>query len=62
MVDLCRGPHVLNTGVLKEAAVGSMTSAFWRGDATKDSLQVPATWSSYVEGGMTSSRRHHRNA
>ena len=40
MVDLCRGPHVLNTGVLKEAAVGNMTSAFWRGDAAKDSLQV----------------------
>ena len=40
MVDLCRGPHVPNTGVLREAAVGNMTSAFWRGDATKDALQV----------------------
>ena len=40
MVDLCRGPHVPHTGVLKEAAVGAMTSAFWRGDAAKDSLQV----------------------
>lgn len=44
MVDLCRGPHVLNTGVLKEAAVGAMTSAFWRGDAAKDSLQAGHLW------------------
>lgn len=40
MVDLCRGPHVPNTGVLKEMAAGALTSAFWRGDAAKASLQV----------------------
>ena len=40
MVDLCRGPHLPNTGMLKEAATGAMTGAFWRGDATKPALQV----------------------
>ena len=40
MVDLCRGPHVPNTGVLKEMTPGALTCAFWRGDATKPALQV----------------------
>jgi len=39
MVDLCHGPHVPNTGVLKCQAVNSMSRAFWRGDVKKDGLQ-----------------------
>lgn len=39
MVDLCHGPHVPNTGVLKCHAVGNMSRAFWRGDAKNEGLQ-----------------------
>jgi threonyl-tRNA synthetase len=39
MVDLCTGPHVPNTGVLKNIAINQMSRAFWRADAQKDSLQ-----------------------
>lgn len=39
MVDLCRGPHVPNTSVLKAQAVTNASRAFWRGDTSKDGLQ-----------------------
>lgn len=39
MVDLCRGPHVPNTGLLKAVAVTQASRAFWRADVTKDPLQ-----------------------
>jgi len=38
MVDLCRGPHVPNTGYLKAVAVNSASRAFWRADAKKEGL------------------------
>ena len=40
MVDLCRGPHLPNTGYLKTAMVGALNRAFWRGDTKKEPLQV----------------------
>ncbi len=40
MVDLCHGPHVPSTGVLKAVAVNSMSRAFWRADVNKEPLQV----------------------
>ena len=40
MVDLCRGPHLPNTGYLKTAMVGNMNRAFWRGDTKNAPLQV----------------------
>ena len=40
MVDLCRGPHLPNTGYLRTAMVGNMNRAFWRGDAKNAPLQV----------------------
>ena len=40
MVDLCRGPHLPNTGYLKTATVGALNRAFWRGDTKKEPLQV----------------------
>ena len=40
MVDLCRGPHLPNTGYLKTQAVNNLSRAFWRADVTKDPLQV----------------------
>ena len=30
--DLCRGPHLLNTGLIKAAKVMAVSSAYWRGD------------------------------
>ena len=30
--DLCRGPHLMNTGVIKAVKVMSVSSAYWRGD------------------------------
>lgn len=39
MVDLCHGPHVPNTGLLKAVAVNSVSRAFWRADVTKEPLQ-----------------------
>ena len=39
MVDLCRGPHVPNTGILKAVAVTSASRAFWRADVKNDPLQ-----------------------
>ncbi|MCF0160496.1 MAG: threonine--tRNA ligase, partial [Bacteroidaceae bacterium] len=37
--DLCRGPHILSTGVIKAIKLMSVAGAFWRGDATKDQMQ-----------------------
>ena len=40
-VDLCRGPHVPNSAELLSAAfqIKSVSSAYWRGDEHRDSLQ-----------------------
>jgi threonyl-tRNA synthetase len=38
-VDLCRGPHVPSTGVLKSFKVLSVAGAYWRGDANNKQLQ-----------------------
>ncbi len=37
--DLCKGPHILNTGIIKAVKLMSVAGAFWRGDATKDQMQ-----------------------
>ncbi len=37
--DLCRGPHVPYTGKIKAIKILSASSAFWRADANKESLQ-----------------------
>jgi threonyl-tRNA synthetase len=39
MVDLCRGPHVPHTGMLKAVAVTSASRAFWRADVKNEPLQ-----------------------
>ena len=36
--DLCAGPHLMSTGALKAVKLMSTASAYWRGDAAKDSL------------------------
>jgi len=37
--DLCRGPHLLNTGVIKAIKLTNVAGAFWRGDATREQMQ-----------------------
>ena len=36
--DLCRGPHVPNTGVIKAAKIMSTAGAYWRGDENRQQL------------------------
>lgn len=38
-VDLCRGPHVRNTGEVKAFKVMSIAGAYWRGDESRPMLQ-----------------------
>ena len=37
--DLCAGPHLLSTGKIKAIKILSSSSAYWRGDEKKESLQ-----------------------
>jgi len=39
LIDLCRGPHVQNTGRIAALKVTRNSSAYWNADATKDQLQ-----------------------
>ena len=36
--DLCAGPHLMSTGGMKGVKLTQATAAYWRGDASKDSL------------------------
>ena len=38
MVDLCSGPHIPSTSMIKAVDVTNMSRAFWRGDVTKEGL------------------------
>jgi threonyl-tRNA synthetase len=37
--DLCRGPHVPNTGMLKAFKLTKVAGAYWRGDSNNEMLQ-----------------------
>lgn len=37
-VDLCRGPHVPNTSLLKHVKLTRLAGAYWRGDANREQL------------------------
>ena len=36
--DLCRGPHLMNTGAIKAVKITSVAGAFWRGDEKRDQM------------------------
>ena len=36
--DLCRGPHILNTGAIKAIKLTSVAGAYWRGDEKRQML------------------------
>ncbi len=37
--DLCRGPHLVSTGLIKAVKLTSVAGAFWRGDAKREQMQ-----------------------
>src|SRR5574344_227022 len=37
--DLCKGPHLLNTGAIKAVKLTNVAGAFWRGDANREQMQ-----------------------
>lgn len=37
--DLCKGPHIVNTGIIKAVKLTSVAGAFWRGDASREQMQ-----------------------
>lgn len=37
--DLCKGPHILSTGIIKAVKLTAIAGAFWRGDASRDQMQ-----------------------
>ncbi len=39
LIDLCRGPHVLNTGKVTAMTITRNSSAYWGGDSSKPQLQ-----------------------
>ena len=36
--DLCRGPHLMSTGLIKAVKITSVSGAFWRGDAKREQM------------------------
>ena len=36
--DLCRGPHLMDTGLIKAVKITSVAGAFWRGDAKREQM------------------------
>ena len=38
-IDLCRGPHVPNTALLKDFKLMKVAGAYWRGDSSNEMLQ-----------------------
>ncbi|NJM32171.1 MAG: threonine--tRNA ligase [Limnobacter sp.] len=38
-IDLCRGPHVPSTGVLRHFKLQRVSGAYWRGDSSNEMLQ-----------------------
>jgi len=66
--DLCRGPHVPSTGVLKAFKLTSLAGAYWRGDEKRQMLQRvygvafpdKKELDEYIERQEEAKRRDHR--
>lgn len=67
-IDLCRGPHVPRTGVLRAFKLMSTSGAYWRGDETRERLQriygtawaTPQELKQYLHRIEEAKRRDHR--
>lgn len=66
--DLCRGPHIPNTGFIKAVKLTSIAGAYWRGDENNKQLTriygitfpKPAELSEYLEKLEEAKKRDHR--
>jgi threonyl-tRNA synthetase len=38
-IDLCRGPHIMNTGQIKSISLFNSSSSYWLGDSNREVLQ-----------------------
>jgi threonyl-tRNA synthetase len=69
LIDLCRGPHLPNTGYVKAIKVTKNSSAYWLGKAENDSLQrvygiafpEKAALEEWVHWQEEAAKRDHRN-
>ncbi|HEY9074076.1 MAG TPA: threonine--tRNA ligase, partial [Desulfobaccales bacterium] len=67
-VDLCRGPHIPSTGILKAFKLTTSSGAYWRGDEHRQMLQriygtafaTPKELKQYLEFLEEAKRRDHR--
>ena len=67
-IDLCRGPHVPSTGLLKAFKLTKLAGAFWRGDQNNEVLQriYGTSWadkkdlSAYLKRIEEAEKRDHR--
>ena len=67
-VDLCRGPHVPRTGLLKAFKLTKLAGAYWRGDSKNEMLQRvygtawqdPKKLKEYLERIEEAKKRDHR--
>lgn len=66
--DLCRGPHLLTTAPIKAIKVTAVSSAYWRGDATRPMMTrvygitfpKKKLWDEYIQLMEEAKRRDHR--
>lgn len=66
--DLCRGPHIPNTGFIKAVKLTAIAGAYWRGDEKNKQLTriygitfpKPAELTEYLERVEEAKRRDHR--
>ncbi|HEY9679641.1 MAG TPA: threonine--tRNA ligase [Drouetiella sp.] len=66
--DLCRGPHLSNTGVIKNFKLLKVSGSYWRGDEKKEHLQriyATAFWTkddlnAYLQRLEEAEKRDHR--
>ncbi|MBW2636875.1 MAG: threonine--tRNA ligase [Deltaproteobacteria bacterium] len=67
-VDLCRGPHIPSTGMIKAFKLMSVAGAYWRGDENKKMLQriygtgfaTPEEMAEYIALVEEAKKRDHR--
>jgi threonyl-tRNA synthetase len=66
--DLCRGPHIPNTGFIKAAKITNVAGAYWRGDSSRKQLTriygitfpKAAELKEYLERQEEAKKRDHR--
>jgi len=39
LIDLCKGPHIPNTNLIKGFAVSNNSSSYWKNNSENESLQ-----------------------